>query len=65
MSTFPQIVSNDPVTLLTADQMNELVAWWQQDESDEIVLKNQTTSGGELVFSADREAGEVWVDPTP
>lgn len=53
----------DPMTLLTFEQMAELVAWWHDPASgDEIDLTNQTCSGGGINVTVDPSG--VWVTPT-
>lgn len=58
----------DPMTLLTFDQMNELVDWWRAggppSGEDEIELENQSISGGGFKVMVDPGSG-VWITPTP
>jgi hypothetical protein len=53
----------DPMTLLTFDQMNNLIAWYRAAESDSFTTENNTISGGNLKISVDHEG--VWITPTP
>jgi len=61
----PFYIADDPMTLLTFGQMALLVAWWHNpDRGDELVLGNQTCSGGTLAVTVDPASG-VWVNPVP